>query len=360
MVEILAEVHQQRGYTVNYPNVVTKYDITGGTYFETFLPDWFFNNRTKTLFLNCLGFEDPRGPRYDIAAANVNQLLLSDAKRVKFILVEDYHNLIIGSDLNALQTLLRHVTHLIRDTGEFSNSIALFASNAYSFQSDEQIIQNIASFLHQSQTSSYLNDKEIKLLDILLQQQPTYGTYLKIGCLRQIQDLQRDVNSLAIHKNKEMLDEILYNTLRYTPVSIGSIGYTISDSSMLGIYQLVDEISTRIHSQIIALTRSIAKAYSSSPQVNGQIKTEYEREAAFWYLLEVKQKLEESEDLDHFIEDTIPEMETRFNVKFEDDIISTFKKNNDYLKFFLGVSEYKVVPKMWSRGFATAELVYWW
>lgn len=354
-VEILAEVHQGHGLALNGQNIITEQNDTSSTRSKTLIPVWFYNNRTNTLFLDCPGFEDTRGPEYDIAVAHFNRLLLSKTQQLKLILVEAYSNVVRGGERNALPTLLHHVTGLVRNIDKYRNSIALFASKADGSESDDQIFQNIATFLRQSRADPDRTAEEIKLMDILLEQQPA-GSYSRIGSLRFIKDLRNDVNSAAVLKNKNTLDEIMYNNLRFTQVQDGDFDYTISDSSILGIHQLADDITTGINANIAQLTRSIVLAYFPLLEVNMQEKTLGKFIYAFSYLFGVKQQLEKSENLDQFVECTIPEMAVKLNVTFSPVTVTNIRDYKDYLTYFQEVSRNKVVPKMWSRGFATAEL----
>lgn len=358
LVEILAEVHQGHGLVLNGEDVITEQNDTSSTRSKTLIPIWFYNNRTNTLFLDCPGFEDTRGPDYDIAVAHFNQLLLNKVHRVKFILVEAYRNVVKGGERNALTTLLHHVTGIIKNIEKFRDSIALFASKAESSESDELIIKDIAKFLSQARADPDRDGDEIKLIDILLDQQPNGGSYSRIGFLRFIKDFSADINSPAVLKNKNTLDNIMYNKLRFTQIQDGDFGYTISDNSVLGIYQLADEITTGINSNVATLTQSIVIAYFPLLEVNVQVqeKTLGKFIQAYSYLFGVKQQLEKSENLEQFLEYTIPEMAAKLNVTFAPGIIANVREYKDYLTFFQKISGNKVVPRMWSRGFATAEL----
>lgn len=361
LVEILAEVHQDgQGVRLNGDDdTVTDEKNASSTSSDTLLPVWFFNNRTNTLFLDCAGFEDTRGAHFDISVAHFNQLLLNKSHRVKFILVESYRNLIRGGERNALPTLLRHVTTMIKaGIGKFNASIGLIASKAESSQSNDHIIRDIATFLSQARNDPRRSVDEVRLIDILLQQQPTAGReqYTRIGFWQNVHDLNSAQNSTANLRNKRMLDDLIYSKLSFTKIRDGDFGYAISDNSLLGVHQVLDEITAAINSNVAALGRTIATAYYCLLQSGLHEKTLAKFTSAFSYLLGVKQQLEKSEDLYRFQEYTIPEMAAELNVTFSPAIVSNIRKYENYMTFFRKVSHNTVRPRMWSRGFATDEL----
>ncbi|KAK7597912.1 hypothetical protein V9T40_014868 [Parthenolecanium corni] len=336
-------------------NMVQRKKNASGTISDTLLPVWFFNNKTNTLFLDCPGFEDTRGAHFDISDAHFTQLVLNKSHRVKFILVESYRNLIKGGERNALPTLLRHVTTMIKaGIGKFSASIGLIASMTQSSQSDDDIIRDIAKFLSEAQNNPQRSVDEVRLINILLQQQQTAGKtqYTRIGFARFRRNLDPAQNFTA----NPMLDDLIYSKLSFTKIQDGDFGYTISDNSLLGVHQVMDEITAAINSNVAALGRTIATEYSHLSQSDLNEKNLAKFTSAFSYLLDVKQQLEKFEDLYQFQEYTIPQMAAKLNVTFSPAIVSNIRKYENYMTFFSNVSHNTVRPRMWSRGFATDEL----
>ncbi len=135
-------------YKVHTDDPLPGFNIGGGNIVGTKVPCSWFENESKTIFWDCPGFGDPRGPKEDILNIfSVNELFKPKAK---VLLVVDVSTLMVDRATKFLD-LLNEVTDLFSDTPEFKQGFSMVVSKKRNDQNVLSYLKNDVLTLNQNQ-----------------------------------------------------------------------------------------------------------------------------------------------------------------------------------------------------------------
>lgn len=130
------------------------------------------------LIIDLAGFQDKSSAEFDLVAGFVNKKILYSAKRLKFILVEDYSNLQHINQRAAFTTTLKRLARLIGNNfSSFKKSLGLVATKIHSPANVNDLIFSIKVFVNG--TRDYLVAEKSKSIDDTIKSEE-YSRQIKI------------------------------------------------------------------------------------------------------------------------------------------------------------------------------------
>ena len=277
---------------------------------KTITPDIFYGLLNKTVFYDCPGFAENRGFSHDISQSFFIKMLTDHAERLKFVLIVNYEDLKIGETKTGFTDLLRFVTGLNKNIGNYKDSFAIVATKVDIEEdaekgAEEEIIDDIGNFIlecrqhlvYESKTWDNnsiewkRNNEMTKLTDALLTK--NQKGYSKIGLFRMPQRQGLLSENEFLKKDKKLCTKIVYETLEFSQKRNEDFGYAIAETSKNLIFDLVDFINNNIASNATALCKEVRKELRGSLNMAIDFKSNSEVDDKMLVLETLVEKLDE-------------------------------------------------------------------
>lgn len=198
--------------------------------------------------VDCAGFEDSRSPENDLVASFSNKLVLDAAKKLKFVIVENYSKFILTEDRTAFLKVLDHIAALLEKNHlAFRDSICLIATKTVDERADENVLESIKVCLEKTQKYLLESAPEKKLqIDILqfLQLNNKFAIFRKPA---ESKDQWWDIEKLA--NGWETMRTVIFENMIFAE-NTGTFNITLSKDSMI---RLSDEENLKAEAKLYSL-----------------------------------------------------------------------------------------------------------
>lgn len=255
---------------------------------KTVVPNLMIDDQSGLTYYDCPGFSDSRGVANDISVSYLIKKLINSAKAVKLVFAVSFSSVRNGGDRRGFMELLNHATAFIKDVNKYRDAIALIVTkvdNRYVIKNDtphlvgdDKMIATIALFLKQMKTDMEnknhgnvsvgereTNNKKIKFVETLLQQNKQNGINTRIGILR-LADHAGSVEKMPLLQNERKTITSMINRLRYVEKRNTDFGFAISDKTKIQIYEIMIEMQTQLNNDVSSIGDEIIQFFQQQEE----------------------------------------------------------------------------------------------
>ncbi|XP_059483529.1 uncharacterized protein LOC132201395 [Neocloeon triangulifer] len=183
---------------------------------KTLFPNIDEDPKTGLLFVDMAGFQDTRSAEFDLVTGFLNKKVLDSAKKLKFLLVENYVNTQLHNNRAAFVTQLKNFAHLIKgNLDSFTGSIGMVLTKIDSRKNDAVLVRSAKIFLQKVEeqlknaTAASEHEDQIKILNSILAGE-------KIGLFRRPNGIGDPWEQIDLKENYDQLRHIISEELRFS------------------------------------------------------------------------------------------------------------------------------------------------
>jgi GTP-binding protein EngB required for normal cell division len=290
---------------------------------KTSIPEFVPIPNTDTVLVDCPGFSDTQGVKYDIADTYFTKQVLDRSEQVKIMVTTSFSSVQIGVDRTGFTKLLEHLVLFIKDIDKFKNSIGLLVTKVDKLTEEDQdenlqlipddrIIEGIGAFLETMKSelieanNDNINAKQIEFVNIFTEKNAN-NEYSRIGIFRIPTNDQNVHTNRRLKKNKKDINNIMNNIILSSHTTPNDFGLSLSRDSIIFVAKMRESLKNRLPDIIDEYTRvycqqqlhyasnleSIKTAISRSRQVVDLLQTKVDpNSTVVTDLLESIQKLD--------------------------------------------------------------------
>lgn len=311
----------------------------------TIVPEALVNNKTNVVYVDCPGFDDTRGPEYDISVTYFIRKMLNSVKTVKILILLSANAVDSNGDRNDFLILARHITALIRDVKKYGNGMALIITKVpnelrrHRLIGDQVYIERAVRFL--SGTKSALEGMRetkkreiIDLIDVILENGGRIGVLKKLDTEGLIQD------DPSWKEEGQAINIIIDRNLDFIRINRSDFDYAVSAETKIYLNDLIAEKEQHIRSDVRRISAAFKNWYLEQEKALLNLKD--------WNIFQEKidlgrQKISllDSSDLHVFVRElhsVIADLKIRSAGQFNE-----FHQNVEFVVFL-----YEVSRKSWS------------
>lgn len=254
---------------------------------QTIIPDLMVDSASDSVYFDCPGFDDNRGPKYDLTAAYSIQKLLTFARSVKIVFTIDFNHVQAGTT-KVFSSFLAYVYYLIGDIDKFSNGIAVVVTKVkHDFHDvngtivwtdDQRQIESVEYFLRVvksemekrismkgNSSARILEDENflkqaVKFIEIILQPE-------RIGIFRRVNQTGLLTNMPHFRAQRTNLRKIVNENLKYVDKDNSDFNLTLSGNTKTSIAKLLTQLQNQMTSNITAMRGKIEEYYKQQATV---------------------------------------------------------------------------------------------
>lgn len=237
------DLESKRSKTVRVSHHIVDKNGRIGTHLEseTFVPELLIDPETGAAIYDCPGFDNTKGPEYQVAVTRFLNKLISSAESVKLVFVVD-HAIVKDSRPDQFLGLIEKVFTLLENFEKFSDGIAMVVTKVLDHNDvdDDRSINAIADSLKNLErklqgiidgtTDSYFSRnflrKAIQFIEILLINQN--DQYQRIGIIRAPSSVGPLRDMEVFQNEKSILKKIIHENIKYVPTGDTKFGYPIA------------------------------------------------------------------------------------------------------------------------------------